>query len=123
MNANSIGQGALNERDNRAANNGQTQNAGTLTGVLAKTMQREAEDRREHDRVEQADSKYRPHGNMACGSDCDEQENNCDGCIKGKRLAVINIAHCNGADETSDHCTAPEIGNVMCGIGFSQSCD
>ncbi len=55
VDADAIGQRTLNHRDQRAADDRHAQDPRALAGVLAEAVDRDGEDRREHDRVEEPD--------------------------------------------------------------------
>ena len=123
MDADRIGKAALNDRQNRATDDGKAQNARALARIFAEAVQRQAEDRREHDGVEQADRQHRPHGDMTGREHGHQQKNDRNSGIEGERLAIIDVAHDCRADEAPDHGATPEIGDVVGRVGLGEMGD
>src|SRR5437763_1803428 len=65
VDADGVGQGALHDRDDGAPDDGHAEDARALAGVPPEPLDRQREDRREHDGVEQSDRDDRPHGHRA----------------------------------------------------------
>ena len=106
------------DRNNRTADDGSTKYARSGIGEFTKVFGRQREDGREHDGVEEADGKQRPHSDVGIaftGHHGDDEQDNSDSGIEGKVAVGRDFRHNCRAEEASDHGAAPVERQVLGG--------
>src|SRR5215470_8205828 len=117
------GDGSLDQRENRAPDDGHVQDAGAAAGERAELGHPQAEDRRKHDRVEEADGQDAPHRDVAGGQHRDpHQRCGADG-ADGEEMSRPEPAEQRCSEEAAHHGAGPVEGDVSRGDLRGQATD
>lgn len=110
-----IGQHALDDRNDRAADNSHDQQAGAVAGQRTEFRNPQGENAGEHDRVKESDQDDAPHGDVAEREHGGADQQSGDDRSDSKDRAGADFLQNGRSDEASNHGAAPVVGNVTRG--------
>src|ERR1035437_7791636 len=123
VDADGIGQHALQHRQDRAADNRHDQQAGTFARQRAELIDAQHEDGGEHYGVEQAHRNDAAHRNASRGGHRDPDQRGRDNGRAAQHFAGRYFAHHGRADEAAHHGPAPIEGNESRGGALRETAD
>src|SRR5437660_8618963 len=92
MNSDMVGNYALDQRDDRAPDNGHIQNAGTISCQRPKFGHSKTEYAREHDGVEKSDCQNGPHGDVSGAQHRNDDQGRCADGTQRQQVTGSNSA-------------------------------
>src|SRR5580704_3525834 len=107
MNTDTVGYDALDDRQDRAANNSHIQKARATSTQSPEFRLSQTENGGEHDRVEEANCENRPHGGVSVGQHGSDDQSRRRDRAKSKQISGFESLQKRSADEAPNHGTAP----------------
>src|SRR5580698_8569381 len=112
MNTDTVGYDALDDRQDRAANNSHIQKARATSTQSPEFRLSQTENGGEHDRVEEANCENRPHGGVSVGQHGSDDQSRRRDRAKSKQISGFESLQKRSADEAPNHGAAPVEGNI-----------
>jgi hypothetical protein len=111
MQSHSICDDSLHHRNDRASHDGHVQQTRSGARKWAELRLSQAEDGGKHDRIEEPDRQYRPHGDMPGQQHGGGNQRASYHCADGQQRSRLETLQQRRADEAADHRAAPVEGN------------